>query len=170
MCICTCSLWWMCNLWVGQVRRNACVMSCEPPLSLPSQLLPPSLLFLQKTQRQVLYSLLAMRWHHPVVYHIVHDVPCAALCWREPAVLSLCVPWSHSVLSFNPLLAKQVCMRQICAHMEENTQTQTHTLSNWCFLGPHWPIRQKAHLITCHSDLPLPPFIPHKQAWDCQRT
>lgn len=124
MCIFTCLLWWMCKLWVGQERHNPCVMSCEPPLSLPSQLLPPSLLFLQKTERQVLYSLLAMRWHHPVVHHIlyiVHDAPCAAPCWREPAVLSLCVPWCHSVLSFNPLQSK--CAWEKDVHTWKNTHT-----------------------------------------------
>lgn len=62
--------------------------------------------------------------------YTVHDVPCAALCWRKPAVLSLCVPWSHSVLSFNPLLTKQVCMRQRCAHVGEHTHTHTHMQTN----------------------------------------
>lgn len=39
-------------------------------------------------------------------------------------------------------------------------------MTNLSFLNPHLPIRWKAHLITLHSDLLLPLFIPHKQAWD----
>lgn len=117
VCVCknTCScaylhvdMFTLMNVWTVSQAGEAQPL-CDvlwTPLSLPSQLLPPSLLFLQKTERQVLYSLLAMRWHHPVFHHtlyIGHNTLYAALCWRQPAVLSLCVPWSHSVMSSNTL-------------------------------------------------------------------
>lgn len=159
----TCSPWWMCALWVGLERQNPCVMSCEPPLSLPSQLLPPSLLFLQKTERQVLYSLLAMRWHHPVFHHILsigHNTLYAALCWKQPAVLSL----SHGAIQSCPLTPY--------AHIKGAWDKNVHTfggntisqMTNLSYLNPHLTIRRKAHLIALHSDLLLPLFIPHKQA------
>lgn len=60
-------MWTVSQSWEAQ---PLCDVLWTPPLSLPPQLLPPPLLFLQKTERQVLYSLLAMRWHHPVFHHI----------------------------------------------------------------------------------------------------
>lgn len=140
------------------------------PLSLPPQLLPPSLLFLQKTERQVLYSLLAMRWHHPVFHH-VHRTRCTVCCHlleTACSALSVCHtdPFRLVFLTPSTTLISKVHETKICTHLEEQTQCHRWLIRPFQ-IRIYLPIRWTAHLITLHSDLLLPSklLISHKQAW-----
>lgn len=129
----TCSPRCMCELWVGLERRNPCVMSCEPPSPfLHSYCLRPS--YSSKKQKGR-YCIRYWLWDGIILcstIYIGHDALYAAICWRQPAVPSLCVIRGHPVLSFNTLdyaHIKKVHETTMHTHLEE----QTHC--------PRWLIR-----------------------------
>ena len=102
MCIFTCLPWRVCDCESGWRGTTPCVMSCEPPSPfLHSYCLRPS--YSSKKQKGR-YCIRYWLWDGIILCSTMytgHDALYAAICWRQPAVPSLCVTWSHSVLSFN---------------------------------------------------------------------